>query len=133
MLFSQINFIFPVMFLCDNHFSLSLSPLSASSSLRNCCSKNFLTPKVQKFLEAAFYLAPYPTNFTVPEVLASKRIHTREYHRAKRITVPFRGTENFGLGWAIEENTGAATAIKPLIPYVFTIVFCFLPSYYAIC
>lgn len=129
-LFSQINFIFPVMFLCDNHsYHSSLSPflLSPSSSLWNCCSKNFVTPKVQKFLAAAIYLAPYLTNLTVPEIFASERIHSREYHRAKGIIVPFQGTECFGLGWAIEDNTGAATAKKKtLIPYVFITVFCLL-------
>lgn len=81
--------------------------------LWNCCSKNFVTPKIQKFLAAAIYLAPCLTNLTVPETLASKRTHSREYHRAKRTIVPFQGTEHFGLGWVIEENTGAATAKKP--------------------
>lgn len=71
------------------------------------------------------YLAPYLTNLTVPEILASKRIHSREYHRAKSLIVPFQGTERFGLGWAIEENTGAAIAKKNPNPLHFhhTILF----------
>lgn len=119
MLFSQINFIFPVMLLCDNHFSLSLPLLSPSSSLWNRCSKNFLNPKVQKFLTAAIYLAPCLTNLTVPETLSSKRIHSRQSHRAKGIIVPFWGTEHFGLGQATEENLGAATAKKNPNPLCF--------------
>lgn len=118
-------------FLCDkasseSRFSLKsilsfqlCSPVTTTSPCHFLCSLLHLlfetaAPRtfwLQKCLAAAIYLAPYLTNLTVPEILASKRIHSREYHREYR----------------------CSNSKRPLILYVFNTVFCLLPSYYAIC
>lgn len=143
MLFSQINFIFPVTFQCCNHsflrcmiFSLSPSPHSSSASLWNSCSKNISDSKGLEipFLVAALYLGPNPTNFTVPEILASKRVHSREYHSAKKwIIVPFQENRAFWSGVDCWKEYRCSNGKKTPTFLIFSSYYCLLPSYYATC